>query len=278
MYVRRHPIPILPPKSEIILLRESPACATLCRNLWMCLMFSTLTAQLFSRKFLYFISCWSALGILIHLTFADIIDEKNICFNTCLNANEIEHFSPCVQQPAFTDPLTCQWEVRCQMYNIEEQGHSPIHSFNKIFLECPLCARHRRYPYLWAGRVRRGREEQRKRAEHQHLRDKEWEFLLATQLEDKTRRLWRHRPRKILEGKGEKEGWQEEGWISQPWTLPSSQNSIGKHHSGAHTHLAPGPLGLYLVTSYFHETLYSAPLVLPVGLQNSLLSTSPMVP
>ena len=131
----------------------------------MCLMFLTPTAQLFSRKFLYFISCWSALGILIYLTFADIIDEKNTCFNACLNANEVEHFSPCVQQPVFTDPLTCQREVRCQMYNIEEQGHSPICSFNKIFLERPLCTRHRRYPYLWAGRVRWGRKEQRKRAE-----------------------------------------------------------------------------------------------------------------
>lgn len=170
----------------------------------MCLMFSTLTAQLFCRKFLYFISCWSELGILICWTFADIIDEKNICFNACLNANEVEHFSPCVQQLAFTDPLTCQREVRCQIYNIEEQGHSPIRSFNKIFLECPLCARRRRYPYLWAGRVRRGWEEQRKRAEHQRLRDREWEFLLATQIEDKTRRLWSHRRRRILEGKGER--------------------------------------------------------------------------
>lgn len=128
-------------------------------------MFLTLTAQLFSRKFLYFISCWSALGILICLTFADITDEKNICFNACLNANEGEHFSPCVQQEAFTDPLTRQGEVRCQMYNIEEQGYSPIRSFNKIFLELPLYARHRRYPCLWAERVRRGREEQRKRTE-----------------------------------------------------------------------------------------------------------------
>ena len=158
MYLRKHPIPILPPKSEIILLRESPACATLCKIM-------TLTAQLFSRKFLYFTSCWSALGILICLTFADIIDEKNICFNACLNANEGEHFSPCVQQQAFTDPLTCQGEVRCQMYNIEDQGYSPIRSFNKIFLEHPLCPRHRRYPCLWAGRVRRGWEEQRKRTE-----------------------------------------------------------------------------------------------------------------
>ena len=30
-------------------------------------------------------------------------------------------------------PLKCQGEVRCQTYNIEEQGHSCIRSFNKHF-------------------------------------------------------------------------------------------------------------------------------------------------
>lgn len=102
-------------------------------------------------------------------------------------------------------------------------------------------------------------------------------LVVPTQLENKQEGSGVTDPG-ILEGK-------REGLAGRRVDQPALNTASGREQmiSVKHTQV-PAPhtqhslLGLNLVTTYFHETLCSAPLVLPVGLQNSLLSTSPMVP
>lgn len=107
-----------------------------------------------------------------------------------------------------------RWDARCTTLKIKVI-HPFVHSTKYFWsTHCALGTEdtHVSGQGEWGGGERN--KEREVRPEHQHLRYREWEFLLATQLEDKTRRLWSHRPERILEEKGERAGRKKGGSAS----------------------------------------------------------------
>lgn len=91
---------------------------------------------------------------------------KSICFNSCLNTNEMERFFPLLFYRHVLTPLYAGGTLETLENKVTAVTHSLIHSFiRQLFLERLLCARHRRSLVTRAERVRVGLREREKRAE-----------------------------------------------------------------------------------------------------------------